>query len=321
MTHTPSKTTRLGLSLCLLSLGACSAQASSSPPKDYGDDDTNGSTGGKGLGNVNGSSNAGTNANPGSGGAAPSGTAGSSNNPRSAGSSGGSTPSGTGGTTGVPDGALTSCPTPPLAGTAADLLIDDMEDVNNGIAKVGGRNGFWYTFSDAYGTMITPKPDPAGSIPLVPGSVDCHGASKGCIVVSGTVVANDEVAMKYAYAGVGFDFSNAKKPCHYNASAYSGIKFWARGDAELTLKVNIPATADAGGGGTCTVDCGNAHGLKVILTPTWTEYDLPFASIAPDPTWGPMPPPAFDKGNLLSVQVQFPPGGAFSAALDDFTFY
>jgi hypothetical protein len=29
----------------------------------------------------------------------------------------------------------------------------------------------------------------------------------------------------------------------------------------------------------------------------------------------------FDKAALLSLQVQFPSGGAFIAALDDFTFY
>ena len=45
----------------------------------------------------------------------------------------------------------------------------------------------------------------------------------GCIIVSGTTAAADETAMKYPYAGVGFDFSNAKKPCVYNGSAYTGV--------------------------------------------------------------------------------------------------
>jgi hypothetical protein len=200
----------------------------------------------------------------------------------------------------------------------ADLLIDDLEDKDNAVAKVGGRSGFWYTYLDSFGSMITPKPDSTGASPLLPGTTNCH-AGMACIIVSGTTGTEDAATMKYPYAGVGFDFSNAKKPCVYDASAYSGIKFWARGDVEITIKVNIKATADATGGGSCTTGCSNGHGKKVVLTPDWAQIDLPFASIMQDPTWGTQAP--FDKATLLSMQVQFPSGGAFNAALDDLTFY
>jgi hypothetical protein len=201
---------------------------------------------------------------------------------------------------------------------AADTLLDDLEDKDNGVSKIGGRTGYWYTYLDAYGSTITPKPDSTGAAPLLPGSTDCHGGTS-CIMVSGTTAAADEVAMTYPYAGVGFDFSNAKKPCLYDGSAYSGIKLWARGDVEITIKVNIATTADSKGGGSCVTGCSNGHGKKVVLAPTWAEIDLPFATIMQDPTWGTQVP--FDKANLLSVQVQVPAGGAFSVALDDLTFY
>ena len=141
----------------------------------------------------------------------------------------------------------------------------------------------------------------------------------GCIKISGEVAPADEANNVYPYAGVGFDFSNAKKPCVYNASAYTGIKFWAQGDVAVRVKVNTSGTTDAGGGGTCTLECNNGHGLDVVLTPTWTEVDLPFASIMQDPTWGTQVP--FDKATLLSVQVQVSAAGPYSIALDDFTFY
>jgi hypothetical protein len=56
-----------------------------------------------------------------------------------------------------------------------------------------------------------------------------------------------------------------------------------------------------------------------VLTPDWTQIDVPFATIMQDPTWGTQVP--FDKAALLSFQVQFPSGGAFNVALDDLTFY
>jgi hypothetical protein len=201
---------------------------------------------------------------------------------------------------------------------ATDTLIDDLEDKDNGLSRVGGRTGYWYTFADPTSTIV-PKPDPTGKgAPLVPGMTNCHGGSY-CILVSGMTGAEDDVAMKYPYAGVGFDFSNAGKPCVYNGSAYSGIKFWARGDAEITIKVNTSATADVSGGGNCMTECNNGHGKKVVLTPDWTQIDLPFATIMQDPSWGTQV--AFDKSKLLSLQLQFPSGGSFSAAFDDFVFY
>jgi len=318
----PSNSKWIGLGLAVWAVLACSAEASEPPVNGNGNHSSNTSGSGGTLSIVpsGGSSSVGTSGSSAtpmggqapstSGGSSPSGTAGSAPT-----GTAGTAPAGTGGQMG---GALSACPAPPAAGAIGDTLIDDLEDKDNGVAKVGGRSGFWYTYVDALGSTITPKPDSTGAAPLLPGSTNCHGGM-ACIIVSGTTGAADTVGMKYPYAGVGFDFSNAKKPCVYNGSAYSGIKFWARGDVEITIKVNISATADAAGGGTCATGCSNGHGLKVVLTPDWAQVDVPFATIMQDPTWGTQVP--FDKATLLSFQVQFPSGGPFNAALDDLTFY
>jgi hypothetical protein len=317
-----------GLALGAWGIYGCSAQASEPPEQKNTHQSSSGSSnasagsggvipGAGGSGNANGSAGSGT--TPGAAGTATTAQGGSGTSTGAAGRTG--TTTGTAGTapTGAAGGgALAACPAPPAAGALADALIDDLEDKDNGVAKVGGRSGFWYTYVDALGSSIVPKPDATGANPLLPGSTNCHGGM-ACIIVSGTTGAADAVAMKYPYAGVGFDFSNAKKPCVYNGSAYSGIKFWARGDVEITIKVNISGTADAAGGGTCTKECSNGHGKKVVLTPDWAQIDVPFATIMQDPTWGTQVP--FDKASLLSFQVQFPSGGAFNAALDDLTFY
>lgn len=311
----------LGLGVYSLATLACSAEASSPPPQQGSTQNFAGSASGgtSGLGTAGSTTvlpTAGTTATGPQGGSGSVGTAGTTGV-----GTAGTTAVGTGGMTG---GALTACPAPPAAGTIADLLIDDLEDGDNGVAKVGNRSGFWYTYLDALGSTIIPKPDPAGASPLKPGTTNCHGASKACVMISGTTAMADEVAMKYPYAGVGFDFSNAKKPCVYNASAYTGIKFWARGDVPITIKLNTTATAMADGGGTCTGSMCNGGfspaGADVVLTAEWQQIDINFATAAP-PTWAAALAMHPDKANLVSLQVQIPPGQTYSIALDDFTFY
>lgn len=308
----------LGLGIYAIAALACSAEASQPPPQEgTGTAGKPAGTGGSGTtlptAGTNGLPTAGT-ATVGQGGTGTVGTAGT----------------GTVGTAGTPaaggmsGGALTSCPVPPAAGAITDLLIDDLEDGDNGVSKVGNRTGFWYTYLDTYGSTITPKPDASGASPLVPGMTNCHGGTH-CVMISGSTAAEDTVSVppKYPYAGVGFDLSNAKKPCVYNGSAYSGIKFWARGDVPITIKLNTTATADSAGGGTCAAECNGGFspaGVDVVLTPTWQQIDLNFA-MAKGPTWV-LTPKTLDKAALLSLQIQVPSGqAAYSIAIDDITFY
>jgi hypothetical protein len=229
-----------------------------------------------------------------------------------------------GGTTAGGGGsALESCPLPPAAGTISDLLIDNLEDGDNGLAHVGSRTGLWYTYVDTLGSTIVPAPDPAGASPSKAGSTNCHGGMT-CMLVSGNTVMADNNGIKYPYAGVGFDFSHAKKPCVYNGSAYSGIRFWARGDVAITIKLNTAATTTPDGGGTCISGlCGagfSPTGADVLLTPTWQQIDVNFATAAP-PSWAEALALHPDPATLVSLQVQVPPGQEFNVALDDFTFY
>jgi hypothetical protein len=323
MSALPADTHRFVLGLAVSAALACSAQASEPPPQQQTmhPGATAGSGGSGALLPVAGSAtvgSAGTTAA--SLGGQPMTSTGGTTGTTTAGSgpvgSAGSAPTGTAG-----GGALAACPSPPAAGSMTDLLIDDLEDKDNGVAKLGGRSGYWYTYLDAFGSTITPKPDATGASPLLPGNTMCHGGM-ACVIISGTTAMQDEVAKKYPYAGVGFDFSNAKKPCTYNGSAYSGIKFWVRGDVAITIKLNTTKTSTADGGGTCIGDgCNGGYspgGIDVPLTGSWQQLDLPFNMLV-QPTWGQVA--TFDKASLLSLQVQVPPGQAFNIAIDDVTFY
>jgi hypothetical protein len=116
----------------------------------------------------------------------------------------------------------------------------------------------------------------------------------------------------------------ARKPCVYNAGAYKGIKFWARGDVPITIKLNTTATTTPDGGGTCTGALCNGgfspSGVDVLLTTDWLQIDLAFATAAP-PAWAEALASHPNKATLLSLQIQIPAGQDFNVTLDDFTFY
>jgi len=312
----------LGLGVYALATLACSAEASQPPPQEGANNESVGGKGNGAAGSGTALPSAGTTTNLPSAGTTANGTGGTPATGAAGTAATGTAGTGTA-TGGQSGGALTTCPVPPAAGTATELLIDDLEDGDNGVSKVGGRSGYWYTYLDALGSTIVPKPDPAGASPLVPGSTMCHGGMK-CVLISGTTAMADETEMKYPYAGVGFDFSNAKKPCVYNGGAYTGIKFWARGDVPITIKLNTAATATPDGGGTCSGDgCNGGYspmGADVVLTPEWQEITIPFATAA-GPAWAIASTVPLAKASLLSLQVQIPAGQTYSIALDDFTFY
>lgn len=313
------------LSLATFTLGAlaiafaaCSAQSSGTPPRGgdgSGDTTSTGDTSSSGGDTtVVSGAGAGTVINNPSGGATSSGAGASSQGV--AGTtiipSGGAGPVvGAGGTTAAPGTCAVA------AGTMADLPIDDLEDGDNAIEMIGQRIGYWYTYNDGTG-MQTPAPDPSGVIPFKPtagGHSPLFSAE-----TNGT-------AFTTWGAGMGFDFNNtAKKSCVYNASAYTGIKFWAKGNVALKAMVKIPATTQStSDSGTCTATamCEDHYTLTPTpaLTTTWTQYTITFADATSfaQAGWGVKVP--FDKSNIIAMQFQINMGVAFDFAVDDVTFF
>jgi hypothetical protein len=199
-------------------------------------------------------------------------------------------------------------------GAATDLPIDDLEDGNNGILATGHRAGYWYTYND--GTAVQVPAPAAQFMAAMPG----HG---------GMFAAHTSGPAFMAWgAGLGFDFNNtAMKSCPYNASAYAGIKFWAKGNVTLKTMVKIPATTLVASGGSCvataTGKCEDHFALTPApaLTAVWAQYTLDFANptVFAQGKWG--IPTTFDKANILAVQFQVDPMMAFDFSIDDVAFY
>jgi hypothetical protein len=201
-------------------------------------------------------------------------------------------------------------------GAATEVLIDDLEDGDNAIRPIGSRIGYWYTYNDGTGTQV---PAPTALF---------KGTAPGSTTSPMFAATTSGPAFTSYGAGMGFDFNNtASKSCPYNASAYTGIKFYAKANtgnmAMMALKAMIkipattPTTADSGA---CAAKCEDHFYLKPapVLTATWTQYTMPFASIAQD---GFGTATTFDKTKILAMQFQVATNVKFDFSVDDITFY
>jgi hypothetical protein len=161
---------------------------------------------------------------------------------------------------------------PPMPGACGDM-IDDMEDGDGYICRGSGRVGQWY----AYGSNITPPatpPPPAAPIrpsPVVPprlGSTEAmHLMGSSITTVTGAALGVDLQLDGVTYGT-------------YNASAYTGISFYAKGNVNIDVLVDSGPTTSPAYGGRCSSICTPAQ-TTIPLTPTWTLYRLPFDTFLP----------------------------------------
>jgi len=306
------------------SFSACMAEGQDNtvpggPTPGHAGNDTNPGSAGM-VGSVAGTTasggkpNTGAAGSPASGGK-PGGAAGSFGSGGKPGGAAGAATGAAGAATGAAGGGTVGgCKT--AAGTIADLLIDDLEDGDNTIKAIGTRVGYWYTYNDGTGTQV---PAPTAVF---------KGTAPGSTTSSAFAATTSGPAFTSYGAGMGFDFNNTTmKSCPYNASAYTGIKFYAKANTGnmtgMTLKamIKIPATTPTtSDGGTCATKCEDHFYLKPApaLTTTWTQYTMPFASIAQD-GFGTVA--TFDKTKILAMQFQVASGVAFNFSIDDITFY
>jgi|GEM_PF-1769973 len=96
-------------------------------------------------------------------------------------------------------------------------------------------------------------------------------------------------------AGVGLvlGYQSESDPyCLYDASAFSGFTFWAKGNSEVTddtmrVNVQIPRITPEESGGSCEGGCWNSHHVDVKLTgDCWQQYVVSWSDLAQEPGWG-----------------------------------
>ena len=192
-----------------------------------------------------------------------------------------------------------------------DYTIDDCEDGQNQVKVQKGRNGYWYTFLDKVGTTITP---PAGKTFIM-----SQGGPNGSMYTArmmGKVSATGDPL----YAGMGFSFTNPKG--QYDASAYTGVSFYAKvgPSAIKAVRLKVPDVSTDPDGKICT-ECFNDFGADLTLTDQWKQYIVPFSDMSQMEGWGNPHPKGVDKTKLYGMQWQInAPGADYDLWVDNVAF-
>lgn len=191
-------------------------------------------------------------------------------------------------------------------------MIDDLEDGDPLILAANGRQGAWYTYNDESKGAEQLPPTPFEPTAGGPGNSLFQAQTSG----SGFATWG---------AGVGVDLNNEGDPdggdgirMPYDASAYQGIVFHARGTVPIRVKLLVEGVVAVDAGGTCEDECDDAHGKIVPLSNEWAQYTVDFAEAFQE-GWG--LEAAFDPATLMSVQFQVGAGMDFDYAIDQVGFY
>lgn len=176
---------------------------------------------------------------------------------------GGSVPAGgTGGS-----GDVDPCrDTPP--GTVA--LIDDFDDGDSVAAFEANREAYWFTVHDESAGQLEP---PNEFLPVAGGYRNTNSAH---VSASGFSTWGAELAANISY--------KTAIRCPYNASAFAGLRFVARGHGRMRLQVAMPEVIDKEYGGKCDPQlgqtCYDQHGVFITLTDDYRLYEVPWSMLA-----------------------------------------
>lgn len=169
-------------------------------------------------------------------------------------------------TPGTPAGSTAAAAAPAAASgkeCPADYMIDDCEDGTNQVKVQKGRNGYWYTFVDKVGSTVSP---PFGHTFIM----SKGGATKDSMYTAqflGKISSTGDPL----YSGMGFSFTNPKG--QYDASAYSGVSFYAKvgPNTVKAVRLKVPDVATDPDGKVCT-ECFNDFGSDLTLSTEWKQY-------------------------------------------------
>lgn len=243
----------------------------------------------------------------------------------------------TGGTSaGATTGGAVSLPEPPIAGSGAQPpselggspaagsagappivnppelldLIDDAEVGFPALPRRAGRNGAWFSVHDESGGSATP----AQALSLVPARGSSHFAAH----IKGA-----------GFTGWGTQLgASLKSPVTgYDASAYCGVRFLAKGSGD-GWSLLISDRKSSPSGGVCSPDsddpalrCYDYPGKAFAPSTEWQVFELYFADLAPLQGYADSQR-QLDKSALFDIVFNFwnPDGAAFELLIDDLSF-
>ncbi len=173
-------------------------------------------------------------------------------------------------------------------------LIDDFEDGDSTAVFEADREAYWFTIHDDSVGTIVPDTD------FLPVAGGAHGSKYAAHIT----------ASGYSTWGAAFSanithFANGIR-CPFNATKFSGLRFFARGAGQVRVELQISEIVDQEYGGTCNPNAGqvcyDSHGAWITLTPDWKLYSLPWSAFVQR---GYGTQAAFHADGILSLQYAF----------------
>lgn len=180
------------------------------------------------------------------------------------------------------------------------VLIDDLDDGDATLPSRDGRSGWWYTANDGTSEHFPPGLWRPSDDDAYSGDYAAHFSGSGFLGWGATV---------------GFTLN---EECPYDASAYAGITFRARGQGTIRVRFTTVATVPVVlVPGDCVEDCWDDFASEIRLGDAWSEYEITWDDLA-QAGWG--KPAEFDPAELLAIVWQGGAMSTFDIWLDDIAF-
>jgi hypothetical protein len=158
----------------------------------------------------------------------------------------------------------------------ASDAIDDMEDQDSQIEVAGGRDGFWYVGHDmtAGGMQV-----PDGAFTMIALAKDerpdslyaAHMEAKGFTAWGSVIGFNLVESMSVVSA--------------YDASAYCGVRFWAKAAISTPVHFSLPDSDTHPAGNVCEPTgaadqlCNDHFTVGLTFTPSWKQIVVKFTDL------------------------------------------
>lgn len=180
------------------------------------------------------------------------------------------------------------CPDP-NATVDPTAMIDDFEDGDGLVLVVDGRNGGWWTAADATGGTLVPAQTSLTNMPPTPERL----AEPRCGSHYAMRITGEGFTDWGAILGVGLAYGTRPNgqpgTVPYDASARTGVDFWARVGDTSTNNVFFEVTDSNSepDGGVCDVnggigtECYDHFGVNLTnLDTSWHHYHIPFSGLS-----------------------------------------
>jgi hypothetical protein len=199
-----------------------------------------------------------------------------------------------------------------------DDILDDFEDGDGLLPRIGDRTGSWYIASDGTpGGTVRPAVGAASPERLAPArcqsSFATHFTGRGFTAWG-------------ALLGVNLHFDQVESTA--NLSDYRGVRFWARAGEQngCALRITLDDVSTHPAGHRCSKapdqgrPCWNSYGVDIpTLSNEWTELAIPFSEMTQKiPESTPVP---LDLKHIYQLVFKMSPTGPFDIWIDDVAFF